>query len=73
LVNHLAAGQYFGEIGLLQGTERVATVRALTPTEVICLDREHFAELIATSDVSRAEMERLISQRINQLRAVQHP
>src|SRR6266700_3050793 len=36
-------GQYFGELSLLDGGKRSATVRTLKPTIVLALNREDFA------------------------------
>jgi cytochrome P450/CRP-like cAMP-binding protein len=41
----LSAGDYFGEIGILQNRARTATVRAVSDLNVLVLDREHFLEL----------------------------
>ncbi len=45
----LAAGQYFGEIGLLSQTPRTASIRAKTTVELLTLDREAFRNLVQTS------------------------
>lgn len=41
----LGAGSFFGEIGLLTGEDRNATVRARTKLKVLTLDRDGFAAL----------------------------
>lgn len=66
VLNALGVGQYFGEIGLMRHTERTATVRALTPVEVITLDREGFEELLEASAYSRMKLEHLIGRRLRQ-------
>ncbi len=40
-------GDYFGEMSLLTGDVRTATVRAIEDIEVIEIDKEHFTEIIA--------------------------
>jgi len=42
LVARLTSGDYFGEIGLLQGTPRIATVKALTDVKLLSFDRDTF-------------------------------
>ena len=40
-------GEYFGEMSLLTGDVRTATVRAVEDIEVIVIDKEHFTDIIA--------------------------
>jgi len=66
-VNRLGRGQYFGEIALLRGGSRVATVRAATQgseVEVMALDRETFVQLIGESELAREELDRVIAERL---------
>ncbi len=66
IVGRLQAGQYFGEIGLLEGRTRTATVKANPDSEVIVmqLGREEFARLVRDSDQTHSSIARLMSQRI---------
>jgi len=57
------AGQYFGEMALMHGGKRTATVRAATPLEVIALPQQTFLDLIEQSDETRAELERVAEER----------
>src|SRR5262249_31439193 len=41
-------GQYFGELSLLDGGHRSATVRTIKPTVVLALQREDFAEFVTS-------------------------
>jgi ABC-type lipoprotein export system ATPase subunit len=69
LVNRLGRGQYFGEIALLRGGTRVATVRAGAggPVEVMALDRETFSRAIGESEVARRDFDRVIAERLRSL------
>ena len=49
VVGTLGAGHYFGEISLLQHRPRTATVRAISPVEVMALDRGAFHQLLDDS------------------------
>src|SRR5512137_239342 len=56
-------GQYFGEMALIHGGKRSATVRAATPVEAIALRQQAFLDLIEQSDETRAELERVAAER----------
>ena len=45
----LHPGSFFGEISLLDGGERLATVISKTPLNVLVLTREHFNEMLAAA------------------------
>ena len=61
----MAAGQYFGEIGLLRGGARTATVRAIgeSKVEVVALDRAEFGSLITDSEATKVAIDRVAQQR----------
>lgn len=46
-VAQLGTGQYVGEIGLLERIPRTATITAITPTEMLRIDRATFAEILS--------------------------
>jgi trk system potassium uptake protein TrkA len=46
-VGTIGAGGFFGEMALIDGGERVATVTATTPMKVLVLDRHDFNEMLA--------------------------
>jgi energy-coupling factor transporter ATP-binding protein EcfA2 len=65
VVNRLGRGQYFGEIGLMQGGLRTATARAAASSEVelVTLDRESFLSVLAESAAAKAEIAEMAQQR----------
>ena len=65
-VDHLTAGQYFGEIGILRGVPRTATVRAAPATEVsvIGIDRDTFVRLMERSHLTREQFTSVMSERL---------
>ncbi len=71
LVTRLGSGQYFGEIGLLHGGKRTATVRAAEDVELLALDRETFRELMTESGDTMEDLDRIVRQRVLQLRTLQ--
>jgi Fe-S-cluster-containing hydrogenase component 2 len=62
-VSYLASGKYFGEMALLAGTPRTATVRAVTATELVCIEREIFTSTLAQSPAASAALERAMRRR----------
>ena len=68
VVDTLGAGQYFGEIGLLRGGTRTATVRAApdTAVEVATLDRSTFDDLIGDSESTRVAIDRIADERADE-------
>jgi len=74
LVNQLKPGQYFGEMALLGGGVRAATVKASAegPVSVVALDEKAFNSLVNDSRSLREELSGLIEKRnmYNHLHAV---
>src|SRR5262249_26129951 len=64
IVNRLGRGDYFGEIGLLTGSTRNATVATTRETQVMELDRGGFMTMISTSDLTSQELSRVMRQRV---------
>ena len=60
----LGPGDYFGEIGLLYGMPRSASVDAIDEVEAIVIDVETFTELVATFDLTSNEIARLMRRRL---------
>jgi small-conductance mechanosensitive channel/CRP-like cAMP-binding protein len=59
----LGAGEFFGERSLLTGELRGATVIALTPCEVLVLDREAIAPLLASDPGLAGTLSRALAAR----------
>ena len=59
----LRAGDVFGEIGLMLGSPRTATVRAVTGLEVVLLGREDFWGVMGSSPAAAADLEALLHSR----------
>ena len=61
----LGPGEYFGEIGLLQGGRRTATVRAgAEEVEVLSLDRDAFHEMIRSAPAAGADIGAVMTARL---------
>ena len=63
-VNRLGPGEFFGEIGLLKGAPRVATVRALEPSELLRLDQPAFERLVQASAATREQLDHVAAERL---------
>jgi len=63
-INTLGPGDFFGEIGLLTGGSRGATVRATAPVEVLVLDREGFRALVGSSQATAEQVNALMASRL---------
>jgi CRP-like cAMP-binding protein/Pyruvate/2-oxoacid:ferredoxin oxidoreductase delta subunit len=59
----LGAGQFFGELGLISGRRRAATVRAGNDTVLIETPRRSMLKLIASVDAVRKSIDRVYLQR----------
>jgi lactoylglutathione lyase len=66
LVGYLHAGDYFGEVGLLQSHPRTATIRASDAmgVHVIAIDRDGFSELLEDSEVASADISQAMYDRL---------
>lgn len=61
----LGRGQFFGEIGLLRDTVRMATVVATSDCELLALDAADFRRLLDVHPDLRAEISRVAEQRLS--------
>ncbi len=68
-VEALQPGQYFGEIALLNGVTRQASVRAArdNPVEVIMLEPDAFWELLNESEATRDALQLTVQQRSSRI------
>jgi cytochrome P450/CRP-like cAMP-binding protein len=67
LLARLSDGAFFGEIGLLQGIRRTATVRVSEdgPAEVLVMDRDTFLKHVGEYDLIGDEIAALVRRRTN--------
>jgi small-conductance mechanosensitive channel len=63
LIGHVQPGQFFGEMAMISGEARSATVMAKTDVECYRLDRASFQELLRTRPEVAAEVRRVIGAR----------
>lgn len=63
-LTHLKRGQFFGEIAILRDSPRTATVRAVTPTTLLAMDRDAFRRLVAQSLSTTQDFDQIIRQRL---------
>ena len=66
VVAHLQTGQYFGEIAILNGSTRMATVQASgeTAVNVVALEKETFHNLVGSSPAMHEEVSRVADERV---------
>ena len=63
-VNTLNEGDYFGEMALLAGEPRSATVRTITPSELYSFSRADFSHLLENEpEISKAISETVQGRR----------
>jgi CRP-like cAMP-binding protein len=62
-------GDYFGELALIEGGTRTATVTAATPMEVLVLSAGEFASLLRSSSSITVKMLSALARRLRELRA----
>ncbi len=63
-IGHLGKGSYFGEIGLLHGGRRTATVKAATNTEVLVMPGDVFSHLVDNSDSTKSQLSKVVGERL---------
>ena len=71
VASRLLPGQYFGEIALLRGVERTATVRAGSDgVEVVTLSRAVFDRLVSDAPDVKRQMQQLAHDRTGQIKII---
>ena len=63
-VRNLMPGQYFGEMGVLGGSLRTASVHACTAVEVLSIDRGTLVKLLDRSQATADELARTVRTRL---------
>lgn len=63
VVRTLGPGSHFGELGILQGVGRTATVRTVGPTALLALGRDAFTRLAVEAELTSAQLGRLLERR----------
>lgn len=68
MIGQLSAGQYFGEIGLLENKPRSATVKATSDSDVIVmqLDSDSFTDVITRSEMTHEDILHSMRRRVMQ-------
>src|SRR5207237_3080033 len=63
-LNELGPGEYFGEMALLRGTRRNATVRAATPVDLLTMERADFMALATHGPFFKERLDALMAERL---------
>ena len=63
-IRSLGSGDFLGEISLIDGRPRTATVRATSPIEALVVDREGFAKLMSDYPVVRLDLVTALTERL---------
>lgn len=66
LLGIMEAGDFFGELSLIDGLPRSATIVATAPTETLILQREEFLNCLRTSPDIAIEILQVLSRRLRQ-------
>ncbi|MFY0613972.1 MAG: cyclic nucleotide-binding domain-containing protein [Hyphomicrobiaceae bacterium] len=60
----LTGNEFIGEISILCGVPRTATVRAITPVETLRIDKDQFFELVENAPSIAVQMMRILAERL---------
>jgi small-conductance mechanosensitive channel/CRP-like cAMP-binding protein len=72
LLSHLPRGSVFGEMGLMTGAARAATVVASTDIECYRLDKAGFEDIIRARPALAESMSHILAQRLQQIDEMQN-
>jgi uncharacterized protein YhbP (UPF0306 family) len=64
----LTRGQFFGEMAILRNSPRMATARAVGQTTLFAMERDAFQNLVAGSMGTTQDFDRVIQQRLEEIR-----
>lgn len=64
----LTRGQFFGEMAILRNSPRMATARAVGSTTLFAMERDAFQNLVAGSMGTTQDFDRVIQQRLEEIR-----
>jgi small-conductance mechanosensitive channel/CRP-like cAMP-binding protein len=65
----LGEGSFFGEMSLLTGEKRTATVTALKDTDVIVIDKANFAQVITNNPAIAKSLSEILERRLAEIAA----
>lgn len=65
MITEVGENSIVGEIAILCEVSRTATVRAVTPTEVLRIHKEHFLKLMSDSPEMALEIIRVLADRLS--------
>ena len=68
-VRRFTSGDYFGELALLHGGYRVATVEAVTPMELLVLDAREFRSLVLENPTVALKVLSRLAERLTETAA----
>ena len=66
MVATMGPGEYFGEISLLLGVRHTATIRALTPVDLLIMNGNDFTALANSSADFRNHLSGVMQQRLSE-------
>lgn len=71
VISVLGRGEFFGEMSMLTGEARAASVVAVEETEVLVLERDRFAPILESNPTLAERISQVLTERRNSLRQAQ--